>query len=77
MWQGTREPSKILWILPLNPITPSGNLPVHTNTFGTQYTVNAYQITSKEGLIQYLDQDLFCSPKQTLIKAIQNTQLTT
>ena len=77
MWQGTREPYTILWILPLNTRTPLDNLPVHTSTSGTQYADNAYQITSKGDLTRYLHRCLFYPPKQTLIKDIQNNQLTT
>ena len=77
LWQGTREPYTILWILPLNTRTPLDNLPVHTSTSGTQYADNAYQITSKGDLTRYLHRCLFYPPKQTLIKDIQNNQLTT
>ena len=34
-------------------------------------------MTSKEELIRYLHQCLFCPPKQTLLKAIKNNQLAT
>ena len=77
MWQGIRKPPTRLWFLPLNPRTPAHNFLVYTNTAVTQYDGNAYQITSKEDLIQYLHQCLFRPPKRTLIKAIQNNQLTT
>ena len=77
MCQGTQEPLTRLWILPLNPRTPPENIPVYTSTAGTKYAENAYQITSKVDLIQYLHQYLLCPPKQTLVKAIQNNQLST
>ena len=32
VWQVTREPLKILWILPLRPRTPPDNLPIQTST---------------------------------------------
>ena len=77
MWQETQEPSTILWIIPINARTPPDNLPVHTSTARTQYSGNAYYITSKGDLIRYSHQCLLCPPKQTRIKAIQNNQLTT
>ena len=45
-------------------------MPIHTAN-------NAYQMTSKEELIRYLHQCLFCPPKSTLLKAIKNNQLET
>ena len=77
MWQGTQEPSTRLFILLLNPGTPTDNLSVQTSTAGTQYAGNAYQITSKVDLIRYLHRCIFCTPKQTIIKANQNKQLAT
>ena len=38
---------------------------------------NAYVMTSKEALIRYLHQCLFSPTKKTLVKAIENNQLTT
>ena len=38
---------------------------------------SAYTMSSKEALIKYLHQCLFCPPKRTLLKAIKNNQLTT
>ena len=38
---------------------------------------NAYAMTSKESLIRYLHQCLFSPTKKTLVKAIENNQLTT
>ena len=77
MWQGIWEPSTRLWILPPSPKTPPDNIPVHTSTSGTQYSGNAYHITSKGDLIQYLHPCLLCPPKRTIIKAIKNNQLAT
>ena len=38
---------------------------------------NAYAMTSKELLIRYLHQFLFSQTKKTVVKAIENNQLTT
>ena len=38
---------------------------------------NAYQMTSKEEIIRYLHQCLFCPTKSTLLKAIKKNQLAT
>ena len=38
---------------------------------------NIYAMTSKEALIRYLHQCLFSPSKKTLVKAIENNQLTT
>ena len=40
-------------------------------------TANAYAMTSKEALIRYPHQCLFIPTKRTLVKAIENKQLTT
>ena len=48
-------------------------VPVHTiSSFAT-----LIQMTSKEELIRYLHQCLFCPPKSTILKAIKNNQLAT
>ena len=40
-------------------------------------SANAYAMTRKESLIRYLHQCLFSPTKKTLVKAIENNQLTT
>ena len=39
-----------------------------------QYALNAYEMTSKASLIQYLHQAAFSPPKATLLKALHNNQ---
>ena len=68
--QGTREPSTILWFLPLSPGIPPVNLPFQKITANKQYSGKAYQITSKGYLIWYLHQCIFCPTKWMLINAI-------
>ena len=45
--------------------------------FTTYQAHNAYTMSYNESLIKYLHQCLFLTPKQTLIAAIKNNQLTT
>ena len=75
VWIGHREPSTGLWVLPLGPIQPPPNEPYSPPP--PECAANAYTLTSKQQLIQYLHQCLFCPPKLTLLKAIKNNQLTT
>ena len=71
VWTGTRECLTWLWVLPLKQVRKI----TQPRTHGTDnHTANnAYQMTSKEELIQYLHQCLFCPPKSTLLKAIKIT----
>eukprot|EP00978_Attheya_sp_CCMP212_P034584 scaffold145516_cov59-Attheya_sp.AAC.1 len=58
--------------------TPKESIDARCSKQNTQHQANnAYHMTSKPELIQYLHQCLFCPPKRTLIKAIQNNQLST
>eukprot|EP00978_Attheya_sp_CCMP212_P021045 scaffold61041_cov42-Attheya_sp.AAC.1 len=84
VWIGKRDPSTGLWILALKPTNPkSTDRPETTNkkqgSASKQHQVNnAYHMSTKQELIQYLHQSLFCPPpKRTLLKAIKNNQLTT
>ena len=72
---GPREELTGLWVLPLRK-----NMQLsQQSTKNTQaHTANnAYQMSSKEELVKYLHQCLFCPPKSTLLKAISNNQLAT
>ena len=42
-----------------------------------QYAHNAYAMTSKASLVQYLQQAAFSPPKATLLKAVHNNQFVT
>ena len=74
-----REPFTKLWVLLLE---PSKDVEVHNQwekqdhqaKFTMHQANNAYMMSGKESLIKYLHQ--FFSPKQTLITAIKNNQLT-
>ena len=77
VWMGRREATTKLWVLPLDPDTPTQHWPYQTEESNEEYAANAYQMTSKASLIKYLHQCLFCPPKLTLLKAIRNNQLTT
>ena len=73
VWMGPRENLTGLWVLPIkikqNIITKRRKgIQKHTST-------NMYQISSREEIIKYLHQCLFCPPKSTLLKAIKNNQL--
>ena len=82
VWRENWETSTKLWALPLE---PSKDGEVHNQlekqdqqaNFTTHQVHNAYTMLYKESLIKYLHQCLFCPPKQTLIAAIKNNQLTT
>ena len=76
VWGGVREPSTKLWVLPLAPKTKPEHRPYQLPD-EEEYAANAYQMTSKASLIEYLHQCLLCPPKSTLIKAIKNNQLIT
>ena len=76
VWQGTREQTTGLWTLPLNKHHIQ-QVPEQTVPIALHMAHNAYHMTSKQELIQYLHQCLFCPPKATLIKAIENNQLAT
>ncbi len=70
---GIREPSIGLWVLPLNPDTAVTPQPLETLTVKAIH--NVYQTTSKKMLFKFLHQCLFSLPKRTLIKALDNNQL--
>ena len=82
VWVGKRDKSTGLWILAIQANlkrameNPQKSSDARCRTESTQHQANnAYHMTSKQELIQYLHQCLFCPPKRTLIKAIQNNQL--
>ena len=79
VWQGPREKFTGLWILPLSKSNQatSGTKAAIAMTATHHAAHNAYQMSTKEELIKYLHQCLFCPPKSTLLKAIKNNQLTT
>ena len=69
VWKGARESLIGLWLLPL---TQKGKVfQPRTHNTDNHMANNAYQITSKEELIRYLHQCLFCTSKLTLLKAIK------
>ena len=76
VWQGTREQMTGLWTLPLDKQHIQKETK-RTIPIALHMAHNTYQMTSKQELIQYLHQCLFCPPKATLIKAIENNQLAT
>ena len=84
VWTGGREPTMGLWVLPIstNGETSSqdgnddGLLKIQLRT-KEHMRENEYAMTSKEALIRYLHQFLFSPTKKTLVKAIENNQLTT
>ena len=75
VWKGTRESLTGLWVLPLKQV--GKNTQPRTHITDNHTSNNAYQMTSKEKLIRYLQQCLFCNPKLTLLKVIKNNQLAT
>ena len=80
VWHGGREPSTKLWVLPLKPTKNQygSHLGKNMQANAVSHQANsAYTMSSKEALIKYLHQCLFCPPKRTLLKAIKNNQLTT
>jgi hypothetical protein len=81
VWRGVREPSTGLWILDITQtnLKTQDNKPTSTPTQTPKRDQinNAYHMTTKQELIQYLHQCLFCPPKRTLLKAIRNRQLAT
>ena len=83
VWLGKREPQTGLWILPLTDTTrqPKTNTPSDNykrmNETHKQYAHNAYAMTSKASLIQYLHQAAFSPPKATLLKSVNNNQFVT
>ena len=73
VWTGTRECLTGLWVLTLKQV---GEITQPRTHITDNHTANnAYQMTSKEELIRYLHQCLFCPPKSTLLKEIKNYQL--
>ena len=80
VWRGQREPTTGVWVLQLDPNNnfmpekPQNNPKAEEKA---ETANNAYTITSKGALIQYLHQCLFCLPKKTLLKAIVKNQFTT
>ena len=84
VWTGVKEPTTGLWVLPIitsgETSSQEGNddelLKLQLRT-KEHVSANAYAMTSKEALIRYLHQCLFSPTKKTLVKAIENNQLTT
>ena len=73
--KGPREKLTGLWVLPLK---PNMNIPTYQEENSRSHTVNnVYQMSSKEEVIKFLHQCLFCPTKSTLLKAIRNNQLAT
>ena len=78
IWNGNIEPSKGLWVLPLNPTLEFKLSMNHMQYIPTKEVAsNAHTIKSKRSLINYLHQCLFWPPKKTLLKSIANNQFTT
>ena len=84
VWLGKREPQTGLWILLLTDntrrpqtTTSDGNYNIIAEKPHKQYVHNAYAMTSKASLIQYLRQAAFSPPKVTLLKALRNNQFAT
>ena len=71
VWTGTMECLTGLWVLTLKQVGKFTQQRTHSTD--NHAANNAYQMTSKEELIQYLHQCLFCPPKSTLLKAIKKT----
>ena len=71
----TRESLTVLWVLQLTPKQKIAQTIIHKTDNHTAN--NAYQMTSKEELVRYLHQCLFCPPKSTLLKAKIDDQLAT
>ena len=80
VWQGVREPSTGLWILPLNPNNPpdqsSTTKPIN-NPPTKETAFNVHAISSKASVVKFLHQCLLSPPKATLLKAVENNQLPT
>ena len=78
VWLGKIEPQTGLWILPLTDTTrrPQTNTTAENykrmDETHKQYAHNAYVMTSKASLIQYLQQSAFSPPKATILKALHN-----
>ena len=73
MWKGSREKLTALWVLPLK---PNMKIPTYQEEESRNHTVkNVYQMSSKEEVIKFLHQCLFCPPNSTLLKSIRNNQL--
>ena len=73
VWKGPREKLTGLWVLPLK---PNMKMPTYLKEKSRNHAVNnVYQMSSKEEVIKFLHQCLFCPPKSTLLKAIRNNQL--
>ena len=82
VWKGTREPTTGLLVLLLDPKHAYPEAKSQTNAayetiIKTDIANNAYTITSKRDLIQYLHQCLFSPTKATLLKAIAKNCFTT
>ena len=57
VWEGVREPSTELWVLPLTGARPAATTGLPTPT-PTKTANNAYQMTSKEALVRFIHQCL-------------------
>ena len=84
VWDGGKEPTTGLWVLPINPIKQKiqprrhiDNITMLHDSTKNHMAANAYTLTSKESLIKYLHQCLFSPTKRTLVKSIDNKPLTT
>ena len=77
VWAGGKEPTRGLWVLPINPIErnikPRRHLDYITMLHESKkhhMSAGAYTMMVKESLIKYLQQCLFVPTKRTLLKEI-------
>ena len=73
--KGEGDPQTRLWIFPLQENIRT--LPETQMVLTKHMTYNTYAMKSKAALIKYLHQAEFSQPKQTLLKEINNKQLST
>ena len=84
VWTGGKEPTTGLWVLPISTNgeassqdgNDDGSLKLQPRT-KEHMAVNTYAMTSNKSLNRYLHQCLFSPTKKTLVKSIENNQLTT
>ena len=79
-----KEPTTGLWVLPISTNSETSiqdrkddDITKLQNGTKEHMAENAYSMTSKESLINYLHQCLFSPTKKALVKSIENNQLTT
>ena len=84
VWVGGKEPTTGLWVLPISKngetsIQDGNNDDIMKLQKRTKEHMaeNVYAMTIKESLIRYHHQCLFSPTKKTLVKEIENNQLTT